>query len=155
MKNWLIISLLVTTAVASSCSSNKNEEAEELMKEIRSDYEAGNDSACLIAIDTLRHKYPKALELRKEALVMHQNIELRIAQRDLEKTDKELEDAKARYAELEKTVTAHKAELKATADELTALTLQRILRDSLQTRFEVLCGQIRYIHKKMKNEKAD
>lgn len=155
MKNWLIISLLVTSAVASSCSSNKNEEAEELMKEIRSDYEAGNDSACLIAIDTLRHKYPKALELRKEALVMHQNIELRIAQRDLEKTDKELENAKARYTEMEKTVAAHKAELNATADEMTALTLQRILRDSLQTRFEVLCGQIRYIHKKMKNEKAD
>lgn len=133
---------------AVSCKDDPNAGAEELMKEIRSDYEAGRDSACLIAIDTLRAKYPKAIEARKEALVIHQNATLRIAQKDLESTDKQLEAAKARYAELERQVAKHKAELCATPAELTALTMQRILRDSLQTRFEVLCGQIRFIHKK-------
>ena len=49
-----------------------------------------------------------------------------------------------------------KAQGEATAEELTSLTLQRIRRDSLQTRFDVLCAQIRYIHKRQEqNEKGE
>jgi hypothetical protein len=43
-----------------------------------------------------------------------------------------------------------KQELRATAEELTMLTKTRMRRDSLQTRFDVLCAKIRYIHKKQK-----
>ena len=38
----------------------------------------------------------------------------------------------------------------ATAEELTALTRKRMLRDSLQTQFDVLCAKIKYIHKRQK-----
>ena len=47
-------------------------------------------------------------------------------------------------------VEKHKQQLCATADELTLLTKTRVRRDSLQTRFDVLCAKIRYIHKKQK-----
>lgn len=132
------------------CQDRDTKGAEELMTEIRNDYEAGNDSACLIAIDTLRARYPKAVEQRKEALGYWQKASERLSQKDLERTDKLLEQEKARFAQMEKIVAEHKAALKATPEELTALTMQRMRRDSLQTRYEVLCQQIRFIHKKQK-----
>lgn len=49
-------------------------------------------------------------------------------------------------------VEAHKKELKATEEELTALTTLRVKRDSIRTQYEALGLKIRYIHKKMKNE---
>lgn len=136
----------------SACTDKENEDAQQLLSEIRNDYEAGNDSACLVAIDTLRARHPQALAERKEALAYWQKASVRIAQKDLERTDKLLEEAKAKYTHMEREVAAHKAALNATAQELTALTEQRILRDSLQTRYEVLCAEIRFIHKKQKEQ---
>lgn len=120
------------------------------MNEIRNDYEAGNDSACLIAIDTLRAKYPTAIAERKEALEYFQKASERMSQKELERTDKLLAAANEQYAAMERTVSQHKASLNATAEELTGLTMLRMRRDSLQARYEVLCQQIRFIHKKQK-----
>lgn len=136
--------------MASGCQDKDIKGAEELLTEIRNDYEAGSDSACLIAIDTLRARYPKAIEQRKKALEYWQMANLRLSQKDLERTDKLLEQEKARFAQMEKEVAEHKAALKATPEELTAITMQRMRRDSLQTRYDVLCQQIRFIHKKQK-----
>lgn len=144
--------LLALIALAAGCANKENEEAQELLNEIRNDYEAGNDSACLVAIDTLRARHPHAVAERKEALGYWQKASVRIAQKDLERTDKLLEEAKAKYAQMQREVEAHKAALNATSHELTALTEQRILRDSLQTRYEVLCSEIRFIHKKQKEQ---
>ena len=44
------------------------------------------------------------------------------------------------------------AELKATPEELTALTQLRIKRDSIRTQYEALGLKIRYIHKKQKEK---
>lgn len=144
------IILIALLSLAWGCTDKEKEGAAQLMEEIRSDYEAGNDSACLIAIDTLRSRYPKAVAERKEALEYFQKASLRMVQKDLELTDKRLEQEKARFAEMEAEVNAHKAALNATADELTALTMQRMKRDSLQTRYDVLCQEIRFIHKRQK-----
>jgi len=38
----------------------------------------------------------------------------------------------------------------ATREQLTEVITTRIKRDSLQVKFDLLCGQIRYIHKKQK-----
>ena len=51
---------------------------------------------------------------------------------------------------MQQAVDAHKKALKATPEELTALTRQRMKRDSLRTQFEALGMKIRYIHQKMK-----
>lgn len=121
------------------------------MQEIRSAYDAGDDSLCLVRIDTLRSRYPTAIEHRKEALSYQQKANERIAQKDLERTDRLLEQARADFNAMQRRVDQHKAQLNATADELTALTRKRMERDSLQTRYEVLCNEIRFIHKKQKD----
>lgn len=148
IKKYFLYLLIFT--LAWGCTDKTKEGAAQLMEEIRSDYEAGNDSACLIAIDTLRSRYPKAIAERKEALEYFQKASLRLVQNDLERTDKLLEQEKARYTRMQSEVDAHKAALNATAEELTALTVQRMLRDSLQTRYDVLCQEIRFIHKRQK-----
>ncbi len=135
-----------------SCADKDTDAAESLMTEIRSDFDAGRDSACLAGIDTLRARYPKAIEQRKEALELYQKASERIAQKDLEKTNQLLDEANAIYEKQKQVVETHKASLTASPEELTALTLMRMKRDSLQTRFEVLCGQIRFIHKKQKEK---
>ena len=133
-----------------SCKDEKKEALELLITEIRNDYAAERDSACLIAIDTLRSRYPKAIAERKEALAIYQKASLRIAQRDLARTDSALEAAKMQFCQMEKSVAEHKAEGNATASELTALTCQRMHRDSLQVHFDMLCAKIKYIHKRQK-----
>lgn len=146
MRQTTLAAILALTLAA--CTGKDNHGAEALMQEIRNDYEAGNDSACLVAIDTLRAKYPTAIAERKEALEYFQKASERMSQKELERTDRLLTQENERYAQMERTVARHKAELCATADELTALTMQRMRRDSLQARFDVLCQQIRFIHKR-------
>lgn len=140
---------MILTCLA-SCKDEEKEALAALMTEIRDDYAQERDSDCLVAIDTLRARYPQAVAERKEALAIFQNASLRIAQRDLARTDSALEVAKARYAEMQRTVGAHKAEGNATAAELTAMTMQRMHRDSLQVHFDMLCAKIKYIHKRQK-----
>ena len=64
--------------------------------------------------------------------------------------DSALQAVKHNYEYQRQKVEKDKQALRATPDELTMLTRTRMLRDSLQTRFDVLCGKIRYIHKKQK-----
>lgn len=133
-----------------SCKDEKADALEKLMTEIRDDFKAERDSDCLVAIDSLRTRFPKAVNERKEALVLYQKASLRIAERDLAKTDLALEEAKSKFNNMQQSVNAHKESGVATAQELTDLTLQRMNRDSLQVRFDVLCAKIKYIHKRQK-----
>lgn len=155
MKRNVIIAVLFSVLLC-CCTDSKQRELSDLMTEIRASYANGNDSACLAQIDTLRNRFPKAIEERKEALLIYQDASLRQSQKALALADSLLEIEKARFAEMEKYVMERKAQGEATAEELTSLTLQRIRRDSLQTRFDVLCAQIRYIHKRQEqNEKGE
>lgn len=148
--NNYIASILLLLCLFTACKDEEKASLEALMTQIRADYDAERDSDCLIGIDTLRNKYPKAIAERKEALGIYQKAQLRIAQKDLARTDSALEVEKVRFVEMEKAVNAHKAAGVATATELTGLTRQRMLRDSLQVQFDVLCAKIKYIHKRQK-----
>ena len=64
-------------------------------------------------------------------------------------TDGALQEAERRYQAMRQQVEALKATGEATAAQLTQLTRMRMLRDSLQTVFDVECAKIRYIKKKM------
>jgi len=146
---YIIIGVVISFAF-SSCKDEKAEALEQLMTEIRTDFEAERDSQCLVGIDSLRARFPKAIKERKEALELYQKASLRIAQRDLAATDIALEEAKVRFNEMQQDVNAHKAAGIATAKELTDLTCQRMHRDSLQVHFDMLCAKIKYIHKRQK-----
>ena len=92
----------------------------------------------------------KEIETRREALKQKQETELKKSQEELAIVDSTLEAVKREYEVMKVEVEKHKQQLCATADELTLLTKTRVRRDSLQTRFDVLCAKIRYIHKKQK-----
>ena len=149
MKLHLIIYIALAATLA-GCAEKQDRELQALVTEMRESYAEGRDSACLAAIDTLRAKFPKAIAERREALKLYQEASLRIAQKQLAYVDSALEAEKHIFQTMEKSVAAHKEAGIATAEELTALTRKRMLRDSLQTQFDVLCAKIKYIHKRQK-----
>ena len=132
------------------CSDNKQNEAGQLLELATERFEAGQYQQALEAIDSLRKVYPNSIDARKRALKLYQNIELKSAQEELALVDSALEAVKHDYDYQRQKAERDKAELRATPEELTMLTKTRMRRDSLQTRFDVLCAKIRYIHKKQK-----
>ena len=95
-------------------------------------------------------KTRQKINRRKAALKEHQETELKNAQLEMTITDSLLQVANHQLDSMQQAVDAHKKALKATPEELTALTRQRMKRDSLRTQFETLGMKIRYIHQKMK-----
>ena len=88
------------------------------------------------------------IEQRKEALKRHQDSSLLAAQQELALVDSTLEAVKAEYEQKKAEVERHKAALTVTADELTALTMLGLRRDSLQAQWNLLGAKIRYIRQK-------
>ena len=104
----------------------------------------------LIVIDSLRKVHHEAIDARKQALTLQQNIELKRSQEELVVLDSLLQAVKLDYENQKQKVEKDKEQLKATPEELTLLTKTRVKRDSLQTRFDVLLAKVRYIHEKQK-----
>ena len=90
----------------------------------------------------------KEINRRKAALVEKQKTELKKAQDELWRTDSLLQLANKELEAMTKEVEEHKKALKATPEELTALTKLRVKRDSIRTQYEALGLKIRYIKKK-------
>ena len=93
-------------------------------------------------------KTRKEINRRKAALIEHQQTELKKAEAELWKTDSLLLIVNKELEAMTKEVEEHKKALKATPEELTALTQLRVKRDSIRTQYEALGLKIRYIHKK-------
>ena len=142
---WILLAAMLV-----ACSDEKQKAAEQMLQKASLQFEQRQYDRALITIDSLRKVYPGAIETRKQALILQQNIELKRSQEELAIVDSLLQVVKSDYETLKLTVEKDKQELRATPEELTMLTKTRVRRDSLQTRFEVLCAKIRYIHKKQK-----
>ena len=93
-------------------------------------------------------KTRKEINERKAALAEHQKTELGKAQKELWTTDSMLQAANQELEAMTQEVEEHKKALKATPEELTALTRLRVKRDSIRTQYEALGLKIRYIRKK-------
>ena len=134
-----------------SCSHDETQKpAEALLQEASTDYEQGRFEEALQVIDSLRKVYPNAIDTRKKALRLYQDIELKKAQQELAVSDSLLQLVQHDLDYQQEKVDRDKAALRATPEELTMLTRTRMRRDSLRTQCEVLGGKIRYIHKKQK-----
>ena len=142
---WILLAAMLV-----ACSDEKQKAAEQMLQKASLQFEQRQYDKALITIDSLRKVYPGAIETRKQALILQQNIELKRSQEELAIVDSLLQVVKSDYETLKLKVEKDKQELRATPEELTMLTKTRVRRDSLQTRFEVLCAKIRYIHKKQK-----
>lgn len=145
---WLTVVLLFLAA----CEDGEKKAAVALLNQAERQFESKDYQAALNSIDSLRHLYPTAIEERKRALRLKQEISLRQAQDDLALTDSALQIVIATYEYQRELVERKKAALCVTKEELDRLNQARTKRDSLQVRFDVQCAKIRYIHKKQKED---
>lgn len=152
MKNRLIITICVAAAVVmTACSSNDAQKsAEGMLEKAEKYFSEGSYDRAKIAIDSLRKVYPGAVETRKKALKLFQDISLKEAQEDLALTDSIMQKVGLDYKYIKDKVEKDKAELRATAEELELLNRTKMKYDSLKVRFDMQCAKIKYIHKKQK-----
>ena len=83
----------------------------------------------------LRDRYPKAVVARTEALRIWQDASLKMAQADVAATDNRLQEVEQ--------------ELRTTTDRYRRNMLG-VKRDSLQARYEAMCGVVRMIRMRQK-----
>ena len=134
-----------------SCGgSDAQQAAENMLEQAEKYFSEGSYDRAKIAIDSLRKVYPGAVETRKKALKLFQNISLKEAQEDRAVTDSALQAVTLDYKYIKDKVDRDKAELRATAEELETLTRTKMKLDSLKVRFDMQCAKIKYIHKKQK-----
>lgn len=107
------------------------------MSQIDSLYERGCYSETLDSIVSLRSNYPQALSQRKKALEIWREASLKLAQNDIAKTDSALQTT---------------LQLIEGETNLYQANMLRAKRDSLKARYEAMCGVVRMIHLKQKEE---
>lgn len=142
---WIMLAAMLV-----ACSNDTQKEAETLLNQTEELFELKQYDQALTVLDSLRKVYPNSVDTRKKALKLRKSIELKRSQEELALVDSMLQAVSHDYRYQQQKVDKDKLELRATAEELTMLTRTRMRRDSLQTRFDVLCAKIRYIHKKQK-----
>lgn len=126
---------IIFAAVLVSCSESDEQKAERMLAQIDSLYEKGQYKEVLDSIVSLRTTYPSAINIRKKALRIWQNASLKIAQKDVAQTDVLLQET-LRMIESE--------------TDLRKANMLRMRRDSLQARYEAMCGVVKMIHMRQK-----
>lgn len=118
-----------------ACAKTDDEKAQDLLAQIDQLYAKGKYKETLDSITVLRDRFPMALESRRKALAIWQKASLAMAQKDVANTDIRLQEVTQQIEE--------------TTDRLTRNMLL-VKRDSLQARYEAMCGVVRMIHARQK-----
>ncbi len=126
---------IILAALLVGCSESEEQKAERMLAKIASLYEKGQYEDVLDSIVSLRTTYPSAINIRKKALRIWQNASLKIAQKDVAQTDLQLQET---LRMIEKETDLRKA------------NMLRMRRDSLQARYEAMCGVVKMIHMRQK-----
>lgn len=144
------IFIICLTLSIGSCDDTKDK-AQTLVEEARTALDEQRYDDVLTTIDTLRSRYPTAIEARKEALVLWQKAELLRTQKELAGIDSLLLQAEQEYAR-QKALADQLKETDPTAwrEHNRAANFQKAYLDSLKNRFDVACAKIKYIHRKQK-----
>ncbi len=141
---------MILMALTISCSRNGDEsKAKALLEQAQNHFDEGQYQEALTLIDSLRSAYPNAIQARKEALVLYQNVELKKSQEDLEQIDSDLQTAKSNYEEKKTQVDALKASGRVGGQDIRSLNFAKKTLDSLEIAFETECAKIKYIKEKM------
>ncbi len=126
---------LFVALLLASCQPTADQKAAPLMQRIDSLYQQKQYAQTLQAIQQLRAQHPKAVESRKRALKIWQEASLLMTQDEIGKTD----------SALQSTILAYNR-----ASSFGEKNRLRVRRDSLQVRYDALCGTVRVIHKRQK-----
>ncbi len=135
MRKPLLLAGLIALA---ACQPSPDEVAQPLMQRIDSLYQRHDYAATLNAIRQLRADHPKAVESRKRALKIWQEASARMAQDDIGRTDSALQ--------------ATLQQIDGETD-LYRKNMLRARRDSLQIRYDALCGTVRVIRQRQQEER--
>lgn len=133
MKKFFILFFAVVGLV--SCKPSADEKAVPAMQAIDSLYQRGEYQKTLNAIRELRENHPKAVESRKRALKLWQEASLKMTQEDIARTDSALQVANKAFD---------------AATNIGERNRLGVRRDSLQVRYDALCGTVRVIHRRQK-----
>ena len=92
---WILLAAMLV-----ACSDEKQKAAEQMLQKASLQFEQRQYDRALITIDSLRKVYPGAIETRKQALILQQNIELKRSQEELAIVDSLLQVVKSDYETL-------------------------------------------------------
>lgn len=137
MKTHNILLLAAAAVLLLGCRPSEEKQAEQLMTRIDSLYKSGRYQAALDSITSLRQRYPEAIEARRRALELWQEASLRLTQQDIARTDSALQVANDEYRR---------------ATSIRERNQIGMRRDSLQVRYDVLCGTVRVIHRRQQEK---
>lgn len=132
MKYFLFFTLSILLA---GCAKTPDEEAAPTLANIKALYQSGKYQQALDSITSLRERYPQAIESRKQALVIWQDASLKIAQNEVANTDRQLQETLQQLG---------------SATDRALRNRLAFRRDSLQARYEAMCGVVRMIHMRQK-----
>ncbi len=127
------LSLMAGLIILAACQPSPDQLAEPEMRRIDSLYEHHDYPGTLNAIRKLRADHPKAVESRKRALKIWQEASVKMTQDDIGRTDSALQ-ATLQQISREK--------------DLYRKNRLRARRDSLQIRYDALCGTVRVIRQR-------
>lgn len=130
---WLIFFPLFLV----SCAETDDSKALAMLTQIEHLYNQGAYRQTLDSITSLRDKYPTAIEARKKALSIWQEASLKMAQDDIAKTDSALQATLSIIPKEEDRFRAN---------------MLRVKRDSLQARYDAMCGVVRMIRMRQKQK---
>lgn len=136
MKKYILAIIVLVSCFA--CQPTEDEKAAPLMKKIEMLYHDGRYQAALNAITQLRAQHPRAIKSRQRALVIWQDASLKMTQQDVGRTD----------SALQATIQQMNGER-----SLLRRNQLRAKRDSLLVRYDALCGTVRIIHARQKQNK--
>ena len=128
---WFFIIIMALAG----CAKTDDEKAKPLLAKINTLYAGGKYREALDSIVVLRDRYPKAVVARTEALRIWQDASLKMAQADVAATDNRLQEVEQ--------------ELRTTTDRYRC-NMIGVKRDSLQARYEAMCGVVRMIRMRQK-----
>ena len=132
--------LPIMAAILVGCGPTEEQKAAPQLTRIEQLYRQGRYHETLAAISRLRTEHPKAIKARQRALVLWQDASLHLAQADVGRTDSALQAVSRQWAQAKNLLQKNKL---------------RVKRDSLQARYEALCGTVRIIHGRQRQLKSD
>ncbi|MGI6223179.1 MAG: hypothetical protein ACOYJG_06195 [Prevotella sp.] len=132
MRRTVVIALI---ALFCACSNDSEPGAEVLVRQIDSLYAAKNYQQTLDSIESFRLRFPKNIEGRRHALDVWQKASLDMTRQQVGLTDSALQATQRQLKE---------------AHSIYDRNMLSMKRDSLQSRYDALCAQVRYILMKQK-----
>ena len=146
-----LTNLLCAALLMAGCGKT-DKEANALLDQARVALDEQRYGDVLATIDTLRNRYPDAIEARKEALALWQQAELLRTQKELAVTDSLLQAVGKAYDEARQRQQQadERDDVEAWKQHNRTANLLKARLDSLQNRFDVACAKIKYIHKRQK-----